>query len=82
MMQAFNVLKYVEGQHYNSHYDVFDPESYGPQSSQRVRAQSQSPDILAPTPRIPAKRPQSSPVLIIFLLLGCDVRLSALRSFT
>ena len=36
MLQAFNVLTYVEGQHYNSHYDVFDPESYGPQSSQRV----------------------------------------------
>lgn len=34
--QAFNVLRYENGQHYDAHYDVFDPESYGPQPSQRV----------------------------------------------
>lgn len=36
-MQPFNVLRYENGQHYDAHYDVFDPESYGPQTSQRVR---------------------------------------------
>ena len=36
MLQPFNVLRYQLGQHYDAHYDVFDPESYGPQSSQRV----------------------------------------------
>ncbi len=36
-LQPFNVLRYDSGQHYDSHYDVFDPESYGPQTSQRVR---------------------------------------------
>ena len=35
-MQPFNVLRYQLGQHYDSHYDIFEPESYGPQSSQRV----------------------------------------------
>lgn len=35
-MQPFNVLRYENGQHYDAHYDVFDPESYGPQTSQRV----------------------------------------------
>ena len=35
-MQPFNVLRYKLGQHYDSHYDIFEPESYGPQSSQRV----------------------------------------------
>ena len=35
-MQPFNVLRYQLSQHYDAHYDVFDPESYGPQSSQRV----------------------------------------------
>ena len=34
--QPFNVLRYQLGQHYDSHYDIFEPESYGPQSSQRV----------------------------------------------
>ena len=37
-MQPFNVLRYQLGQHYDSHYDIFEPESYGPQSSQRVRS--------------------------------------------
>ena len=37
-LQPFNVLRYDSGQHYDSHYDVFDPESYGPQTSQRVRS--------------------------------------------
>lgn len=37
LMQPFNVLRYQLGQHYDSHYDVFEPESYGPQTSQRVR---------------------------------------------
>ena len=36
-VQPFNVLRYENGQHYDSHYDVFEPESYGPQASQRVR---------------------------------------------
>lgn len=36
MRQPFNVLRYQLSQHYDAHYDVFDPESYGPQSSQRV----------------------------------------------
>ena len=35
--QPFNVLRYEPGQHYDSHYDIFEPESYGPQASQRVR---------------------------------------------
>jgi hypothetical protein len=35
--QPFNVLRYESGQHYDSHYDIFEPESYGPQPSQRVR---------------------------------------------
>ena len=38
LMQPFNVLRYQHGQHYDSHYDVFEPESYGPQTSQRVCA--------------------------------------------
>ena len=36
--QPFNVLRYEPGQHYDSHYDIFEPESYGPQPSQRVRS--------------------------------------------
>ena len=27
----------AQGQHYDAHYDIFEPESYGPQASQRVR---------------------------------------------
>ena len=38
LVQPFNVLRYQLGQHYDSHYDIFEPESYGPQSSQRVRS--------------------------------------------
>ncbi|XP_061993286.1 probable prolyl 4-hydroxylase 9 [Rosa rugosa] len=34
--EAFNVLRYEIGQKYNSHYDAFHPEEYGPQTSQRV----------------------------------------------
>ena len=34
--EPFNVLRYQHGQKYDSHYDTFDPESYGPQSSQRI----------------------------------------------
>ena len=34
--EAFNVLRYGLDQHYASHYDTFDPESYGPQPSQRM----------------------------------------------
>lgn len=37
-VQPFNVLRYEPGQHYDSHYDIFEPESYGPQPSQRVRS--------------------------------------------
>ena len=35
--EAFNVLRYMNGQHYDSHYDSFDEDSYGKQFSQRVR---------------------------------------------
>lgn len=34
--EPFNVLRYELGQKYDSHYDTFDPESYGPQYSQRM----------------------------------------------
>ncbi|KAB2626542.1 prolyl 4-hydroxylase 9 [Pyrus ussuriensis x Pyrus communis] len=34
--EAFNVLRYEIGQKYNSHYDAFHPDQYGPQKSQRV----------------------------------------------
>jgi len=34
--EPFNVLRYEIGQKYDSHHDTFDPESYGPQQSQRV----------------------------------------------
>ncbi|KDO78995.1 hypothetical protein CISIN_1g022995mg [Citrus sinensis] len=34
--EAFNILRYKIGQKYNSHYDAFDPQEYGPQKSQRV----------------------------------------------
>jgi len=34
--EPFNVLRYEIGQKYDSHYDTFDPESYGPQPSQRI----------------------------------------------
>lgn len=34
--EAYNVLRYELGQKYNSHYDTFNPEEYGPQSSQRI----------------------------------------------
>ncbi|KAL6227443.1 hypothetical protein ACLB2K_001401 [Fragaria x ananassa] len=33
--EAFNVLRYEIGQKYNSHYDAFHPDEYGPQPSQR-----------------------------------------------
>jgi len=34
--EPFNVLRYRPGEKYDSHYDTFDPASYGPQVSQRV----------------------------------------------
>lgn len=34
--EPFNVLRYEPGQHYDSHYDSFSEEEYGPQSSQRI----------------------------------------------
>jgi hypothetical protein len=34
--EAFNVLKYVNQQHYDSHMDSFDPKEYGSQPSQRI----------------------------------------------
>ncbi|KAJ6378480.1 hypothetical protein OIU78_028674 [Salix suchowensis] len=34
--EAFNVLRYEIGQKYDAHYDAFNPEEYGPQTSQRV----------------------------------------------
>lgn len=42
MFQAFNVLRYEIGQKYNSHYDAFHPDEYGPQTSQRVHLQSKT----------------------------------------
>lgn len=42
MFQAFNVLRYEIGQKYNSHYDAFHPDEYGPQTSQRVRLQQKT----------------------------------------
>lgn len=35
--EAFNILRYDSGQHYDSHYDAFDEASYGKQMSNRVR---------------------------------------------
>jgi prolyl 4-hydroxylase len=35
-MQAFNVLRYELGQHYDSHHDVFRSEEYGKQRSNRI----------------------------------------------
>eukprot|EP00243_Klebsormidium_subtile_P000564 TRINITY_DN1096_c0_g2_i1.p1 TRINITY_DN1096_c0_g2~~TRINITY_DN1096_c0_g2_i1.p1 ORF type:complete len:301 (-),score=39.36 TRINITY_DN1096_c0_g2_i1:16-918(-) len=34
--EAFNVLRYEIGQKYNSHYDYFATDEYGPQDSQRM----------------------------------------------
>ena len=34
--EPFNVLKYENGQHYDSHMDSFDPKTFGPQPSQRI----------------------------------------------
>ncbi|GLI68633.1 hypothetical protein VaNZ11_013003 [Volvox africanus] len=34
--EAFNVLHYEKDQHYDSHYDTFDPKEFGPQPSQRI----------------------------------------------
>ncbi|KAK3192996.1 hypothetical protein Dsin_024306 [Dipteronia sinensis] len=34
--EAFNVLRYEIGQKYDSHYDAFNPNEYGPQTSQRM----------------------------------------------
>lgn len=34
--ESFNILRYELGQKYDSHYDVFNPAEYGPQSSQRI----------------------------------------------
>ncbi|CAH8274418.1 unnamed protein product [Arabidopsis lyrata] len=34
--ESFNILRYELGQKYDSHYDVFNPTEYGPQSSQRI----------------------------------------------
>ena len=36
--EPFNVLRYEQGQHYDSHFDAFDEAAYGKQPSQRVRA--------------------------------------------
>jgi prolyl 4-hydroxylase len=35
--EAFNILRYETGQHYDSHYDAFTEEDYGKQNSHRVR---------------------------------------------
>mmetsp|Transcript_13641 Transcript_13641/g.29261 ORF Transcript_13641/g.29261 Transcript_13641/m.29261 type:complete len:329 (+) Transcript_13641:95-1081(+) len=34
--EPFNILKYVNHQHYDSHYDTFDPKEFGAQTSQRI----------------------------------------------
>lgn len=34
--EPFNVLRYQNTQHYDSHLDAFDPTQYGPQASQRI----------------------------------------------
>lgn len=34
--EPFNVLRYENGQHYDSHFDSFSEEEYGPQPSQRI----------------------------------------------
>lgn len=34
--EAFNVLKYENNQHYDSHMDTFDPKIFGAQPSQRI----------------------------------------------
>ena len=34
--EPFNILRYEQNQHYDSHYDSFDEESYGKQASKRV----------------------------------------------
>ncbi|GAB4815585.1 hypothetical protein N2152v2_002631 [Parachlorella kessleri] len=34
--EPFNVLRYVNGQHYDSHEDAFAEDTYGPQKNQRI----------------------------------------------
>lgn len=34
--EAFNILRYENGQHYDSHYDAFTEEDYGKQRSHRI----------------------------------------------
>lgn len=34
--EAFNILRYENNQHYDSHYDAFEEAMYGRQESQRV----------------------------------------------
>jgi len=34
--EAFNILRYMPTQHYDSHYDTFDPKDFGKQFSQRI----------------------------------------------
>lgn len=34
--EPFNVLRYEPSQHYDSHYDAFSEDEYGPQASQRI----------------------------------------------
>lgn len=34
--EAFNVLRYEPTQHYDSHYDTFDPKDFGKQYTQRI----------------------------------------------
>ena len=42
--EPFNVLRYEVGQKYDSHYDTFDPDSYGPQP-RRVAQQRAEPAL-------------------------------------
>ena len=36
LLQAFNILRYELGQHYDAHHDVFRATEYGHQSSNRI----------------------------------------------
>jgi len=45
--EPFNVLRYEVGQKYDSHYDTFDPESYGPQPRRAAQQRARSAGVYA-----------------------------------
>jgi hypothetical protein len=55
--EAFNILRYELGQHYDSHYDAFAEEEYGKQTSQRVSARCQRFRFVFFFQQIPLPRP-------------------------